>query len=166
MFQYFNKSYFNNNSDVNASTSGYGIFGDSSPSLMTSSVPSYGEKVFFMEEDNGDAAYSRSKRVVSLIIDRYDEKIKAMATPISVWNQMTEYNKNNDFVIWREGHGLQTRYFVEALGLSEVSKEQQKSVSAILDSYTFADIFVKKEWEIVSEVVEKIESRWQILDFS
>lgn len=160
MFQYFNKSWFNGNAQAVAGAYGLGV-----ASLSSASQP-IGERVFFREEDNGDEAYSRSKRVVSLVIDRYDEKVKAFASPISVWNMMTEHAKDNDFSIWREGHGLQTRYFVEPCGLSEVSEEQQISIDATLASYTFADIFIKKDWAIVNKVVEKIESRWQILDFS
>lgn len=158
MFQYFNKSYFNGMAPQSPATA----FGP----VFTSSPPPPAERVFFREEDNGDEAYSRSKRVVSLVIDRMDEKVKAFASPISVWNMMTEHAKDNDFEIRREGHGLQTRYFVEPLGLSEVSEEQQVSIDATLESYTFADIFIKQEWEIVKEVVERVESRWQILDFS
>ncbi len=161
MFQYFNKSYFNN-----PPAPAPGAFSAAAAITLMSASQPVGEKVFFREEDNGDEAYSRSKRVVSLVIDRYDEKVKAFASPISVWNMMTEHAKDNDFSIWREGHGLQTRYFVEPCGLSEVSEEQQISVDATLESYTFADIFIKKDWAIVNEVVEKIESRWQILDFN
>lgn len=155
MFQYFNKSYFNGNITSPFST------------LAQVQSPAHTEQnVFFREEDNGDAAYTRSKRVVSLVIDRSDEKVKAFACPISAWNLMTEHSKDNDFEIWREGHRLETRYFIEPLGLSEVSEGQQKAVSATLESYSFADIFVKNEWEIVNEIIERIENRWEILDFS
>jgi len=160
MFQYFNRSYFNGNGGSPNISSAF------APALMSSQNTTPEERVFFREEDNGDEAYSRSKRVVSLVIDRMDEKVKAFATPISVWNMMTEHAKDNDFEIWREGHGLQTRYFVEPLGLSEVSDDQQISIDATLESYTFADIFVKKKWEVVKKAVERVRSRWYILDFS
>ncbi len=153
MFQYFNKSYYNGTAVLNPVSLG------ASYSMLPSEKPT-----FFSEHDNGDEAYNRTKRIVSLVIDRSDEKIKAFACPISVWNQMTEHAKDNDFEIWKEGKGLQTRYSVEPLGLSEVSDAQEGTVSATLDSFTFADIFVDNKWEIVNEVVEKIEHRWQILD--
>jgi len=153
MFQYFNKGYFNGNADPGS----FGAF----PSPLS---PLQGEKVFFREDDNGDVAYSRSKRIVSLVIDRSDEKIKAFACPVSVWNQMTEFAKENDFEIWREGHGLQTRYFVDPCGLSEITDNQERTVEATLESFSFADIFIKKKWELVDEVIERIENRWQILD--
>jgi len=97
MFQYFNKSYFSGN---NGGSGGFGTM------IASLSSPPSGERVFFREDDNGDNAYTRSKRVVSLVIDRADERIKAFAAPISVWNQMTEFAKENDFEIWREGQGL------------------------------------------------------------
>ena len=149
MFQYFNKSYFSGNATFNSF---------SSVKLST------GKPSFFREYDDGDDAYTRSKRIVSLVIDRSDEKIKAFACPVSVWNQMTDHAKENDFEIWKEGLGFQTRYYVEPLGLSEVTEDQKGTVDATLDSFTFADIFVDNEWELVNEVVEKIEHHWQILD--
>lgn len=153
MFQYFNKSYFNGNV-----TSPFSAL-DQSPSSPE-------QNVFIMEEDNGDAAYTRSKRVVSLVIDRSDERVKAFVCPISAWNLMTEHSKDNDFEVWRTGHRLETRYFAEPLGLSEISEGQQEIISAISDSFTFADIFIKNKWEVVNEIVERIENRWEILDFS
>jgi hypothetical protein len=150
MFQYFNKNYYNGTNVIN-------------PQSFGTSLPS-GKPSFFSEHDNGDDAYNRTKRIVSLVIDRSDERIKAFACPISVWNQMTDHAKENDFEIWKEGVSLQTRYFVTPLGLSEISEDQEETVSATLDSFTFADIFVDNKWEIVDEVVEKIEHRWQILD--
>jgi hypothetical protein len=150
MFQYFNKSYYNGTNVIN-------------PQSFGASLPP-GKPSFFSEHDNGDNAYNRTKRIVSLVIDRSDERIKAFACPISAWNQMTEHAKDNDFEIWKEGVALQTRYFVTPLGLSEVSGDQEATVTATLDSFTFADIFVEGKWEIVNEVVEKIEHRWQILD--
>ena len=156
MFQYFNKSYYNGTSPSNSFS-----FGAASAMPLSggSAKPS-----FFKDHDDGDEAYNRTKRIVSLVIDRSDEKIKAFACPISVWNQMIDHAKENDFEIWKEGVGLQTRYHVSPLGLSEVTEAQEETVSATLDSFNFADIFVDNKWEIVNEVVEKIEHRWQILD--
>ena len=153
MFQYFDKGYYSGTAPA-----------ISIAHVSLSSPPSVGKPTFFREHDDGDEAYNRTKRIASLVIDRSDEKIKAFACPISVWNQMTECAKEYDFEIWKEGVGLQTRYFVTPLGLSEVSEAQEETVVATLDSFTFADIFVKNEWEIVDEVIEKIKHRWQILD--
>jgi len=153
MFQYFNKSYYNGTAPSNSFSS-----------LMMTSSPIATKPSFFKEDDNGDDAYTRTKRIVSLVIDRSDEKIKAFACPISVWNQITECAKENDFEIWKEGVALQTRYFTTPLGLSEVSEAQEETIRATLDSYTFADIFVNSKWEIVNEIIERIEHRWQILD--
>ena len=152
MFQYFNKSHYNGTAPSNS-------FSFSQAEMVASVKPT-----FFRDHDDGDEAYNRTKRIVSLVIDRSDEKVKAFACPVSVWNQMTEHAKDNDFEIWKEGVGLQTRYSVEPLGLSEVSEAQEEVVEATLDSFTFSDIFVKNEWEIVNEIVERIENRWSILD--
>jgi hypothetical protein len=154
MFQYFNKSYYNGTSPSVFSMGG----AIGSPS-STTAKPS-----FFREHDDGDEAYNRTRRIVSLVIDRSDEKIKAFACPISVWNKMTDHVKENDFEIWKDGVALQTRYSVEPLGLSDVTDAQEETIAATLNSYTFADIFVKNEWELVNEIVERIEHRWQILD--
>lgn len=121
-------------------------------------------KPFLKEHDDGDKDYVKSKRIVSLVIDRSDEKIKAFVCPISAWNQLTDDAKENDFEIWKEGMGLQTRYHVKALGINDVTEEQECIVNATLASFTFSDIFIKDEWELVDEVVERIEERWEILD--
>ena len=157
MFQYFNKSHFNGNYPQ--------INNPLVSALNAATVPMSSENnVFFREDDNGDNAYTRAKRIVSLVIDRDDDTVKAFACPISVWNQVTEHPKDSDFEISRTGLGLNTRYHVKSLGISEVSESKEKSISATLDSYTFSDIFINEEWEVVDEVVERIENRWQILD--
>jgi len=164
IFQYFNKNYFNGGSIGGPTPAPSTQFAWDSVAMQPSLPPA--ERVFFREEDNGDSAYTVSKRVASLVINREDETIKAFACPISLWNQMTEHAKENDFEIWREGFGLQTRYHLEPMGVTLITKEQEKTIEATLKSYTFADIFVKKEWDLVSEEVKKIKNRCQILDFS
>lgn len=160
MFQYFNKNYFNGvMPPFSSSSSSFGAALATNPLLNSSGKPS-----FFREDDNGDAAYSRSKRIVSLVVDRADEKVKAFACPISVWNMMTDHAKENDFEIWKEGAGLQTRYHTEPLGITDITEDQAAIVEATLDSFTFVDIFVNNEWEILDEIVERIENRWDILD--
>ncbi len=151
MFQYFNKSYYNGTAMSNLP-------------LAAGASPGAGKPSFFREHDDGDEAYNRTKRIVSLVIDRSDEKVKAFACPRSAWNKITDHAKENDFEIWKEGVALQTRYHIIALGLSEATEAQEETVSATLDSFTFAEIFVDNKWEIVNEVVERIEHRWQILD--
>lgn len=126
-----------------------------------------GEKLqssFFKEHNDGDKNYAIAKRIVSLVIDREDEKIKAFACPISVWHNITEMAKENDFEISKSGRGLNTRYFAQPLGISSVTEDQEKMVNATLESFTFSDIFVKNEWEVVDSVIERIENRWEILD--
>ena len=85
---------------------------------------------------------------------------------MSAWHQLKSHSKENDFKLWREGERLKTRYFVEACGLSKVSVSQEEAVTATLKKFTFADIFVKGEWEIVPEIPERVENRWSILDFN
>ncbi len=121
-------------------------------------------RFFYKKYDNGDKSYARTKRVVSLVIDRADESIKAFACPISVWYQLDGHSKENDFEIWREGKALQTKYYAKALGTTEITEEQERIVDATLESFTFEDIFVDNDWELVNEVVERIESRLDILD--
>lgn len=130
----------------------------------SSQSDSFSRKPIFKEIDDGDTNYSRSKRIVSLVVDREDDKIRAFACPISVWNMITHVEKENDFEIWREGDGLQTRYFANPLGPSEITDDHEKIVEATLESYTFANIFVDNEWELVETLVERIENRWDILD--
>jgi len=155
MFQYFDINYYNNggSSVISYAQAGATILDGVSGKLS-----------FFREYDDGNIAYNRTKRIVSLVIDRSDEKVKAFACPISAWNQMTEHDKENDFEIRKEGIALQTRYYAESLGLSEVSEAQEETIKATLDSFTFADIFVDGKWEIVNEVIEKAKHRWQMLD--
>lgn len=119
---------------------------------------------FFKEKDDGDTNYARSKRIVSLVVDRVDEEVKAFACPISVWNKIVNQTKENDFEIRREGEGLNTRYYVTPLGISDITEKQEKIAKATLDSFTFSDIFVKDKWELVGDIIEKIENRWEILD--
>ncbi len=121
-------------------------------------------KPIFKEIDDGDPNYARTKRIVSLVVDREDDKVKAFACPVSAWNMITEHAKENDFDIWREGVALNTRYFVQPLGLSEITDDHEKIVEATLESFTFANIFVDNEWELVEETIERIENRWDILD--
>ena len=163
MYQYYNKSYFSD--DTETSTARGRGMRMSSPFSMsaTRSLPQ-GERVFFRETNNGDAAYAISKRIVSLVIDRETEQIKAFPCPISAWNQITEHPKENDFKIYRKGYGLQTKYYTEPMGLSEITDGQAETIEATLDSYDFSNIFVDKKWELVNEVVERINNRWEILD--
>jgi len=119
---------------------------------------------FFREKDDGDTNYVRSKRIVSLVVDRTDEEIKAFACPISIWNKLINQTKENDFEIWGEGQGLSTRYYVNPLGVSKITGKQKKISKATLESFTFSNIFIDEEWELVEEKIERIKNRWEILD--
>ena len=132
--------------------------------LLNNSLDSISKRLFFKKEDNGDVNYARSKRIVSLVIDRADGEIKAFACPISAWNELVNQTKENDFEIWREGQGLNTRYYVNSLGVSETTEKQEKIAEATLDSFTFSNIFIDNEWELVEEKIERIKNRWEILD--
>ena len=119
---------------------------------------------FFREDNKEESGFSISKRVVSLVVDREDEKIKAFACPISAWNLMVKEDKENDFIIRRTGEGLSTRYSVIPSGISTISKYQEKIVEATLNSFSLADIFIKEEWELLENIIERIDDRWSILD--
>jgi hypothetical protein len=123
-------------------------------------------RLFFKEKNDGDhnGRYGVAKRIVSLVVERQENQIKAFACPLSLWNQMVEHSKDNDFLVWREGKGLTTRYYCDPLGVFDVDPDLQKIADATLESFSFVDIFVNNDWKIVSEAVEKINDRWQILD--
>jgi len=108
---------------------------------------------------------SLSPRIVSFVIDRESDEIKAFACPITSFEQMEEYSSDHDFQIHKEGEGFETKYIVKSLGPSEATKEQEGMVDATLKVYSLEDIFVKRgKWEILEAEAEPIESRFDILD--
>jgi hypothetical protein len=114
-----------------------------------------------------------SKRIVSLVIDRSDEIIRAFACPITVFNKVimfaeqTKNGKEFDFTVYREGVGIQTRYdIIHSEEASKITAYQENVVKCTLNTFSLEDIFINKrdEWELLNEMVKKIESRLDILD--
>jgi len=105
-------------------------------------------------------------RIASLVIDRNDSNIKAYLCPVSVFSQLAEYGPDHDFRITRIGRALDTRYHVDSLEETQVSKKDQAEVDAIMASHSLIDIFSsKKAWgEKVKPKEEEIQSRFDILD--
>ena len=147
--------------------------------------PRYGETIFIRFVGNQQKIYQRwnpnikrgtlfennpggehiSERVISLVVDKSDDKIKAFLCPVSVFNQMGEYNSNHSFKVSREGTGLRTRYSVESLGESLISDELKEQVDITLKIYPLVDIFVKKlKWELLTVESRPIKNRFEILD--
>ncbi len=115
--------------------------------------------------ENNPGGNSVSERIISLVIDRSDDKIKAFLCPISVFNQIGKHDSNHCFKISREGTGLMTRYSVESLGESPVSDELKEQVEITLKTYSLVDIFVKKiKWELLTTESRAINSRFELLD--
>jgi hypothetical protein len=104
-------------------------------------------------------------RIVSLVIDRSDDQIKALMIPLSAFRMVGAYDKTHDFKISRKGRSLDTRYIVESLGVTEVEDTIEKKVEATLSTYSLGDMFVKKiDWEVMDVEPEPIENRFDILD--
>lgn len=104
-------------------------------------------------------------RVVSFVIDRADEKIKAFVCPISVFDQLGEYGSNHDFLIHRHGLKLNTRYEIKSLGETEVSQDLLDKIEVTSRVYSLTDIFVKNvRWELLDKESEPIDNRFDILD--
>ena len=119
---------------------------------------------FICYEDKREDAI---QRIVSFIIDRADEKIKAFICPATVFQAMGEYGPTHDFKINREGHGLSTKYKVSSLGETSVSEEIEKMVGITSRAYSFADIFIRKiKWEVLDKEPESeaIDDRFEIID--
>jgi hypothetical protein len=117
----------------------------------------------FSFSDNQKEGYS--VRIVSFVIDRSDEKVKAFMCPASVFNQLGEYGPEHDFEIRREGMGLSTKYMVRSLGITEVGQDLLDRVEITSQVHTLSDIFINKEkWELLDKEHEPIENRFDILD--
>ena len=126
-------------------------------------------KYFWTENNspqNNLSTISTSKRVVSLVIDRDNDQIKAFSCPMSVWNMVKKYDKEYDFRIERMGVGISTRYKIDPLEITEVTEIENKVIEATLHNYSLEDIFIYKEddWNFSDEKIEAIESRFDILD--
>jgi len=106
-----------------------------------------------------------SVRVVSFVIDRCDDRVKAFMCPVSIWNQVGAYSKDHDFKIRREGMGLNSKYPVDSLGETEVSQDLLDRIEITSQVYTLSDIFINKiKWELLNKDHEPINSRFDILD--
>jgi len=104
-------------------------------------------------------------RVVSFVIDRADEKVKAFVCPISVFDQLGQFGSNHDFLIKRHGLKLQTRYDIQSLGETEVSQDLLDKIEITSQVYSLADIFVNNiRWELLDKESEPIDNRFDILD--
>lgn len=104
-------------------------------------------------------------RVVSFVVDRADEKVKAFLCPSSIWNKVGQYTKEQDFVIHREGRGLDTMYDVKSMGDSEISQDILDRVEITSQVYSLSDIFVNQvKWELLDKYHEPIDNRFDILD--
>jgi len=105
------------------------------------------------------------QRIVSFVVDRSDEKVKAFLCPVTVFNKMGEYDITHDFSINRYGQGLNTKYEVESLGESSVSEEIENKVAITSETYSLVDIFVNKvKWSLLDVKIEPITDRFDILD--
>lgn len=104
-------------------------------------------------------------RVVSFVIDRTDEKVKAFLCPVSAFSLLGEYSPNHDFIISRKGTGLSTRYSVSSLGETEVDEDILERIKITSKVYPITDIFVKDlKWELLNGEDAPIENRFEILD--
>lgn len=119
-------------------------------------------KTFSCSERNQEGYITR---VVSFVIDREDEKVKAFLCPISAFEQLGAYSANHDFSIRREGAGLNTKYHVVSLGETEVSQDLLDRIEVTSQVYTLSEIFIKNiKWEVLDKDSEPIENRFDILD--
>ena len=106
-----------------------------------------------------------SVRVVSFVIDRADGKVKAFLCSPSIWNQVGCYGKEDDFKIYREGHGLQTKYIVDSMEGPDVSQNILDRVEITSNTYSLSDIFINQiKWELLDQEHEPIDNRFDILD--
>jgi len=106
-----------------------------------------------------------SVRVLSFVIDRQEDRVKAFICPASVFRMVGEYDKSHDFKIIRRGRGLNTSYDVESLGESEVSDDIIERVRITADVYPISDIFTKGvKWKLLNKEHEPIIDRFDILD--
>jgi hypothetical protein len=122
---------------------------------------------FFKNNNDGSSDYYIKKRLVSFVIDRGDDKIKAFSCPISAWNQIQDNNyvKNTDFKIFRRGTGLQTTYdVIKDKEKTTITAEQKQIVRGTLATYSFKNIFVDKEWEFLREIDEPVKNIYELLD--
>ena len=104
-------------------------------------------------------------RVVSFVIDRADDKVKAFVCPISVFDQLGKHDIQHDFLIHRHGLRLNTRYEVQSLGETEVSQDLLDRIEITSNVYSLSDIFIKNiKWELLDKDQEPIENRFDILD--
>jgi len=104
-------------------------------------------------------------RVVSFVIDREDEKVKAFICPISVFEQLGKYGSQHDFLIQRFGTQLNTRYEIKSLGETEVSQDLLDRVEITAQACPLTDIFVKSvRWELLDKDHKPIDNRFDILD--
>ena len=104
-------------------------------------------------------------RVVSFVIDRADEKVKAFVCPISVFDQLGQFGSNHDFLIHRHGLKLNTRYEIKSLGETKVSQDLLDKIETTSRVYPLSDIFINDvRWELLDKESEPIENRFDILD--
>ena len=106
-----------------------------------------------------------SPRIVSFVIDRADEKVKAFICSRSVYQQLGESDSEHDFRIQRRGSGISTRYDVASLGETVVSEDLLKRVEMTSETYPLTSIFINKvKWHLLEEEEQPITNRFDILD--
>lgn len=105
-------------------------------------------------------------RVISFVIDREDEKVKAFLCPASAYQQLGAMGEpNHDFAIHRHGSGLNTKYDVVSLGETEVSQDLLDRIEITANTYSLSDIFIRDvKWELLDKDHEPIDNRFDILD--
>lgn len=120
-------------------------------------------KTFSCSERNQEGYITR---IVSFVIDREDEKVKAFLCPASVYQQLGDLGEpNHDFVVTRHGSGLNTKYQVASLGETEVSQDLLDRIEITSQAYSLSEIFINHiKWELLDKDYEPIENRFDILD--
>ena len=104
-------------------------------------------------------------RIVSFVIDREDDIVKAFICPASAFNQLGEYDSGHDFRISRTGMGLGARYHIKDLGKTEVCQDLLDKVEITANVYSLSDIFIEKvKWKLLDKECEPITDRFEILD--
>jgi len=130
------------------------------------SFDSLNRKYRFSENKNEDNNLKCSRRIVSLVIDREDERVKAFACPFSAWNYIEKFDMEYDYKIQRSGIGLSTKYTVEKKEKTNITDRQKEIVESTLHNFSLEDMFIYKEdeWEFSIDKEEPISSRFEILD--
>lgn len=119
-------------------------------------------KTFSFSEDKREGYIPR---VISFVIDRADDKVKAFICPIVVFSQLGEHGPKHDFKISREGFGRNVKYEVRSLGETSVSDELLERIDITSKEYSLSNIVINRiKWELLKTEPESINNRFEILD--